>query len=377
MSKLRLAIGNADGGQSMFRFHEIEADDGRVGQDITFTDVDIRPLGYAALANAKLHKNLTLDLEFHNAKAVADSNLDGSQSYTVKATLESRFTSRTVALVDGGWLPPAFAAIVPNATILADRNVVSQIISRFENGRAVGKEPDFLDLFVDKAVRINPLLFAMEGNAKKIPSAELVRMQLEEAVAKLRAALPSANLVVGPDSLRGALGIIEESRLGIERKQRFLLRVAPSLAAPVRNDKMRRQWNEVLAAADDCLVPRSSLVVLAALSSVFVQKGRSPAKGLLKLRQNYTEEHAYNALVDLRSLELLIYMLAFFPEHRTAFLTADKDLALFWTGIKASNFERIGAAVSVNFSPVEELLGNSLSQTGCSLQTMLSAESTV
>jgi hypothetical protein len=359
MSKVRLEIGSGASDQPIFCLRENGSDDGGPGRDITFTGADIRPLGYAELAGAKLHQNLTMELEWRNVKLVAASDLEASRSYTVRATLESSLTLQTVALVSGGWLPPAFASAIPSATILADRNVVSQIVSRFENGTATRAESDFLDLLAGRSVRINPLLFAMEGNAKKIPTPELMKSQLEEAMKKLRAALPAAHLVVGPDSLRGALGIIEESRQGFERKQKFLLRIVPRLAAPVSQRKMRARWDEVLAAADDCSVPRGSLVLLAALSSILVQKGRSPARGLLKLRADYHEELAYNALVDLRSLELLIYMLALFPEHGTTLLTADKDLALFWTGIRASNFEWDGAAATVNFSPVQELLGNS------------------
>jgi hypothetical protein len=124
---------------------------------------------------------------------------------------------------------------------------------------------------------------------------------------------------------------------------------------------MRRRWSEVLAVADECAVSRSSLVVLAALSSVVVPNGESPAKGLLKFKANYQAEDSYNALVDLRSLELLIHIFALFPNHPSLSCTADKNLALFWTGIGASNFERTASGVSAEFSPVDELLGGSTS----------------
>jgi hypothetical protein len=207
-------------------------------------------------------------------------------------------------------------------------------------------------------VRINPMLFAMEGNSKSVPPPELVREQLEEAVTKLQAALPSATVIGGPGALKGVLGIIEETRAGIARKQQFLLCVAPSLAAPVGRKDVQRRIDEVLAAADECGVSSRTLVVLAALSSVLVPMGRSPAKKLLKLKAEYCPEDGYNALVDLRSLELLIHFFAFFPNQPTMLCTGDKKLALFWTGLGASNFKCAGAGISFDLSLAKELFGD-------------------
>lgn len=348
------------GGRSLLRVSEVGAD-GVPGRSITFAWENVRPLGYIELAEAKLHKKLTIPLELRGSRIIETSvdDLDATKSYTARTTLESTFTSRAIGLVKGGWLPSALAASLPGTIMLVDRNVVSEIIRRFDGGKKVGVEPDFLDLFADTPVRINPLLFAMEGNARGIPAPDLVREQLEEAVTKLRTALPSARLIVGPASLVGALGLIEESRRGLEQRQRFLLRAAPMLAAPVGSKDMRARWSEVIAAADDCGVSRGSLVVLAALSSVVIPNGRSPAKKLLKLKHGYSEADAYNALADLRAIELLVHLFALFPNMPTLLCTADRALALFWTGIGASNFARSGTGVSFDLSPVEQLLPKS------------------
>jgi hypothetical protein len=345
--------------RSTFRLLGSDSVDGRPSDVITFTGEDIRPLGYSELIAAKLHEKLTIPVEVQNSNLL-DTNITGlanDRTYTINFTLESRFTSRAIGLVKGGWLPSAFAASYLDTIILLDRNVVTEIVGRFDSGKAVGAESDFLDLFANRPVRINPILYAMEGNGRSIPTPQLVRALLEEAIAKVEAALPSAKLVASPASLQGALGLIEESRAGIARKQQFLMRVAPNIAAPIGAKKMRRRWDEVLATADDCAVSRRSLVVLAALSSIVVPNGKSPAKGLLKFKPDYRWEDAYNALVDLRSLEFLIYMFALFPSQPSLLCTADKDLALFWAGIRASNFERRGAGIGVEFSLVDELLG--------------------
>ncbi|OSI68569.1 hypothetical protein BSZ22_20590 [Bradyrhizobium canariense] len=248
------------------------------------------------------------------------------------------------------------AADVPDVVILLDRNVVSEIVERFEDGKRIGSRSEFLDLLADKSVRLNPVLFAMEGNVRAMPTRELVRQQLDEVAAKLRKALPQAQLVLGSDSLRGALGLIDESRQGFERKQAFLMRIAPALAAPVGRKNVPARSAEIMAAANACGVARSSLVVLAALSSAVVPNGQSPAKRVLKFKAGYAEEDAYNALVDLRALEMLIYLFSWFPSVPTTFFTADRNLALLWSGLRASDFEARGRGVRCSLSPVEQLL---------------------
>jgi hypothetical protein len=230
---------SADTGELIVRVEEPPQDDGRPGQSITFAGASLRSLGYAELLQANPEKKLSIPLDWDDARLV-DTNmkgLDKSISYSAKATLESEFTSRAIGLVRGGWLPPTLAAS-NKTTMLIDRNIVSQIRGRFDNGKARSTEPDFLDFFADRPVRINPVLAAMEGNERTIPTPEQVREQLDEIVTQLGAALPSAKLVVGSDILRGALGLMEDSRAGLERKQQFLMGVAPCLAAPVSKKNM-------------------------------------------------------------------------------------------------------------------------------------------
>lgn len=261
----------------------------------------------------------------------------------------------SACLQRGGWLPSGLAAADAGVTILPDRNVISQIKGRFEEGSVVGPGQDFLDLLAEQEVRLNPLLYAIEGNERNIPDRSIVEAQLAEVMVFLRKALPKAVLVVGSESLRGALGLIDDTRVGFERKRKFLLDLAPLLAAPTSRRRFHQRWTDVLDAADRYGVARNSLIVLAALSSVAVPNSGSPAKRMLKLREGYSEQDAYNALADIRSLEILIHLLALFPKERPAIFTADRALALFWTGIRAHNFRSEMRSVSFDLAPVEKL----------------------
>ncbi|MDF1836011.1 MAG: hypothetical protein P1U62_14200, partial [Alteraurantiacibacter sp. bin_em_oilr2.035] len=344
-------------GSKMFVFKETEHPDGGAPRTFAFTDVDILPRGYDELAKAKLHAAVTIPLEMFNGRIV-DTDVEGvdlSKYAHITATLESPFTAKAIGLVRGGWLPSALAATREHAVVLPDRNIVSEIAGRFENGRKTGREPDFLDLFASEPVRINPLLFAMEGNSRTLPDPASAQAQLEEAVAKIGSALPKAELMIGPMSLTGLLGLIEDTGPGLARKQVFLRGMAPTLAAPVARAQIDRRWSEVLAAADANAVPRSSLVVLAVLSTL-VNPGKCAAKKLLKFHAGYGDTDAYNALCDLRSLDILLHCLAFYPDHDTQLCTADRNLALFWTGLQATNIARDGQGIRYTMTPHEALL---------------------
>ncbi|HEX3860366.1 MAG TPA: hypothetical protein VHY35_01585 [Stellaceae bacterium] len=340
-----------------FRYCKIPDEDDRSGSVIDFTCSTIRPLDYEALSQAALHKPITIPIEWEGAKILASTEaINSEELYNIKASpLQTRFTASAIGLVRGGWLPSWLGALHRRTVIVLDRNIVSKICGRFRRGEAVQQEEDFLDLFAGQAVRINPMLFAMEGNARGLPTPTLAYAQLLEAAKKLKAALPAAEIMASAESLRGMLGLIDDYRAGFARKSRFLMQIAPSLAAPVSRKLMQARWAEVLAAASECGVPLGSFVVLASLSTIAVPNGQSPAKTLLNLKPSYSAGNAYNALADLLALEMLVHVFALFPQAPIQLCTADKDLALFWTGMRASNFKIIGGSASCTLAPVEQL----------------------
>jgi len=345
-------------GDWVMKFAELEGQNGQPARSISFVGIEFLPLGYQQLAEARLHVPVTVPLDWHNAK-VLETDIPGVDIDKIAkghATLESIFSSMTVSLQRGGWLPSGLAVSRPGVTVLPDRNAVSQIKARYEGGTVTAGERDFLDMLADLDVRINPLLFAIEGNGRSIPAPALVAAQLEEAVALIGRALPKATLAIGDQSLPGALGLIEDTRLGLARKQAFLIDIAPNLVSPTSRALLDIRWQELLEAADRYQVPRNSLVMLAALSAVAVPNSGSPAKKLLKFRPDYSAGDAYNALADLRSLEILINIFALFPKERVALFTADRALALFWTGIQAHDFRRAGDSAHFELAPVEALL---------------------
>lgn len=345
---------------NVLKFIEINDETGAPsGRSMSLVGIQFKALDYATLINQS-HDKVAIPLRWDNAQVIESTipNINIEQFIGGYAALETHYSSRTIGLVKGGWLP-AGLALEDEMILIPDRCTISELISRYKNGNIKhGKKEDFSDLFLNRTIRINPLLFALEGNAKKNPPPDLVKQQYHEACEKIQSALPHAKIFPsGEGGVLGTIGIINDTQSGLHNKQDFLLKIASKLHGNVAKRNRSALWNEVLSTADDCKVPRRSLVVLAALSAISVPNGKSPAKRLLKVTDpNYSAELAYNALSDLRSLELLMHMMALFPKEKILMCTGDKDLALFWTGIRASDFIWSDEKLQFKFSPVSELL---------------------
>lgn len=346
----------------VLKYVEVSEETGQpTGRSASFLGVEFQALQYSDLIHQKLEK-VAIPLRWNDVRVLESTipEITIEKFASGNAVLESTYSSRTIGLVKGGWLPSGLA-LQEGMVVMPDRCTITELIGRFLDGKKTeSANDDFLDFFADQHIRINPLLFALEGNLRKNPPPDVVEQQFEWACAKIKAALPKVELVpAGKESLRGIVGIINDTQAGMARKQDFLMHLAPKLHGNVGARGLPAVWDDVLAVADECGVPRRSMVVLAALSAAAVPNGKSPAKKLLKLTEpNYSTELAYNALADLRSLEILMYLFALFPSERLLLCTGDKDLALFWAGIRASGFAWHGGHFQCKFSPVEALLPN-------------------
>lgn len=343
--------------QGVWIFKEQDAEGFFTGRTAAFEGVELQPLKYADLVNMKLDGPVTIPLSWSGARILKSDipELSVAELANINTTLESPFTNRAIGLVRGGWLPSGLA-LRDNMVLMPDRCTISDLAERYRDGQKIRHGDDFLDLFQDKPLQINPGLYAMEGNKRQLPTAEQVADQWAEACRKVRTALPESQLT--PDSaIQGLVGLLGEMREGMARKVQFLCQVAPMLQSPVSRHRRQLVWCQVLEVAQRCDLPRHTLVVLAALSIVCVSNGAGPAKRLIKPSAKYSAEDAHNALADLRALELLCHFYALFPQENIMLCTGDKNLALFWAGMRASDFAYgSNGALSYKLSPLDALL---------------------
>ncbi|MCZ2498916.1 hypothetical protein GN316_19305 [Xylophilus sp. Kf1] len=355
-------------GDRVLAYEEMDNSGSPTGRRAAFAGVEFTPLRYADLVDKKLSDKVVIPLNWKHAKVIESNipEIELDKFASGNATIESTYTSKSIGLVKGGWLPSGLA-VRQDMIVLPDRCTITELKGRFCDGvKKNSDDKDFLDFFEGEGIRINPLLYALEGNLRRNPTPHEIKQQLEEVSAALRIALPKAELVPGDGGLQGVVGIVQDTLASTEQKQTFLMRMAPKLQPPTSASKKAQLWDEALAVAQECGIQKKSLVVLAVLSSISVPMGNSPAKRLLKPSLNYSAEDAYNALADLRSLEMLLCLFGLFPYQRIMLCTGDKNLALFWAGIRASNFAWAGKAATFTLSPVEAFLPNVSTERGAS-----------
>src|SRR3546814_12291350 len=95
--------------------------------------------------------------------------------------------------------------------------------------------------------------------------------------------------MVCAQSGQGIAGLIEDSRVSLERELRFLLKVAPTLESPIGRRRQYRMWDEVAKVAAECRVAPKALTLLAVLSSVVTVNRR--ANGTPSRRAKGTRLH--------------------------------------------------------------------------------------
>lgn len=119
---------------------------GEEGREVQLADLTFEPLDYEVLANAKLDQPMVIPLAGRGTIIGGDVGpTEIGQIGSFRAELQSRFASKSIGLVKGGWLPSAIA-LEDNSIVLPDRCVVAELDRRLRGGVAKnGTRGDFID----------------------------------------------------------------------------------------------------------------------------------------------------------------------------------------------------------------------------------------
>lgn len=317
---------------------------------LSLTEGEVVPLGFDELAGlvGTLNQPISFPLRLTNVRIGINEfdDIDPSTVGSISATLNSTHGSNVIGLLKGGWLPSGLA--FGDALILPDRCTVGAIRSRFVGGAVKsGKPDDFMDFAVGHSLKINPLLYAIEGSTgRAVPCESELSELFDRASQKIKEALPKA--IIFPDktaAMQGAIGLLRDAAHDFARKQHFLVEAAPLVAPSIGRATRVVVWRELFALAQHHGVKRASILMLTLLSATAAKQNMNPAKALLKPKKNYTDKDAYNALSDLRALDLLIAAAADFPNLRVVLLTLDRALSLLWTGLQTHSYRRDGMSI--------------------------------
>jgi len=251
--------------------------------------------------------------------------------------VDSNLKNTCFALVKGGWLPLIYT--FSNSNIIADRNIISEIRARFSKGEitpANRTHDDFIDFMGDKncSCTIHTISYALESNQRKLPSADIIKEQHCAALKTISDALPHIKTWPKSDSdLNYLTELMETLRNYFTEGVRLLIKIAPTLvSSPSRRMRIDR-WKQISELAKSDNLSTHHIAFLACLSASTADQSFNPAKNLIKPKENYTEEDAYNSMYDIFLIMLSNILQTQAPEQKVALVTRDKNLALFWMGL--------------------------------------------
>ena len=250
--------------------------------------------------------------------------------------IEFHKSASAFALVPGGWLPPPF---VTRAMFQIDSNVLITL-ERIQEGTQAphfsGREW-WLRFLAGESTVFNPLPYAMEGIGRQTPTLGEFQRLYKEGASRLAASFPKCTVVAHNDpSLAGAYQLLEDLAPRAQHEIAFLKEVGPLVRTTLRKGEQMKLAERICAIADRTGAMRSSLACVCALACVFTSKSGTPpniGRRILKPSLTYTEQDAYNALSDLRHVELATAGIVAFGEHTFVMLTHDYWLALLWSAL--------------------------------------------
>lgn len=259
---------------------------------------------------------------------------------------------------EGGWLPLQFPGV---DIILVDRNVTSAIsaLNEYPGRTDMAPQKWWLEQLNRSSCLINPILGAFEGRLKRTPSYEEFRGELAAVTDILRKGLPQARLIEhAPGSHPQLYENVLDGCAMQQNQVNFLREACPLVAHRVAKAKSAMIETQLIDIAASTGVALRSFVFFSVLSVLYEPlSGEQPmiGRGVLKPNPDYSNEMAYNALSDLRSLEYLAAITGL-PGPSAGICTRDRFLAALWANMGVHNARWTGRVVSWDMRPTEQLL---------------------
>lgn len=317
----------------------------------------IRPFGPFEILDLEANESASLNLEMQGNGASVNGKPESGRT-TVKTKVHFDKPTTIFALVPNGWVPMPFA--MP-ARFLVDRNVIIALRKIREGKVAANAESLtwWTGFFAQGSALFNPLPFAFEAGFRRKPTMEEFVAAYEEGAAELLQSLPKCHFIqLSSENYLAAYAQLEAFNNRAEHEIAFLQEVCPKL---VNRPSRRNEWRfagEIFGAADKHQINRASIICLAALSCLFEHDhGEPPAIGrrILKPKMIYSEQMAFNALSDLRHIELAAAGQALFKQEAFSLCTCDRGLALLWSALSLNGEFKAENSLEFTFNLTTDL----------------------
>jgi hypothetical protein len=327
------------------------------GQSVVFVPRHVKPLGLGMLRSLLLDNKAAVGLEMEAENPL----VNGAQQTgiaKVKAKIVFNEPPTIYALLHGGWLPLPFA--MPQR-FLVDRNVVISL-SKIRRGdiATTGEVLQWwLRFFAQGTALFNPLPYAFEAGFRRKPTMTEFVAAYKEGAEEIHQAVPSCGIVrFSKMHYRDVYALLEAFDRRSNGESKFLQEVCSLVLDRVPRKKEREIAIAILSTADRYGLSRASLVVLAVLSCLYEDvhgNFQSIGRLLIKPKKIYTEADAFNALSDLRHVELAAAGQVYFQREAFALCTCDRAIALLWCALSLRGESPAGVGVEFTFDLTKNL----------------------
>ena len=328
------------------------------GEVIDFVPDQVFPLAVSDLRIVEIPPLHRAKLHF-STKQMSVDGVEESPKERLSIGIEFHESPLPYALVPGGWLPVPF--VVPQK-FLVDRNVVATFkkIRNKGSGEDSSAFGSWTAFWNEGTPQFNPLPFAYEAGLRRAPSYAEFVSAFDEGANELRLALPNVDIVrFDKHAYEVSYEQLQQLRTRNLREESFLLEVIPMVLNRLSGSNQHTVVNDILTVADKKKLQRQSFVVLAALSCVFEDASGSVfqiGRGVLKPKARYADAAAYNAISDLRNIELAAVTQAIFPNEPFALCTNDRAVAYLWSALAPRAALREDRSIGLTFDISTELL---------------------
>lgn len=302
------------------------------GQSLYCVPTKIRPFGINEIIGSINGSGQHYDLSFETSNPTINGKVEeGTKNYSVPIVFIEEPAPYT--LVPGGWLPMPFA--MPNK-FLVDRNVVTHLKAiRNETTRPdIAAIAWWTQFFKDGTAIFNALPYAWESNTRQSPTFDEFVSQAKEGTTVLKNALPHCQVFeYSNEKLDSIYKLLTRFQSRSKDETTFLINVCSLLADKIAVGNEFPILEKIVLAAKSTNVHPISLPFLAALSCLYEDNtGESFSIGrkLLKPKKCYTKQTAYNAISDVRHMEIAAVGQGYIESNAFHLVTCDKALAAFW-----------------------------------------------
>jgi hypothetical protein len=326
------------------------------GRNVEIAPTHVRPLGVAAIRAFEVDESAPVEMELFSDGALVEG-VERSDRVRMKAKVVFNKQTTIFALIRGGWVPMPF--VIP-PRFLVDRNVVISL-RHIREGKTVANAESFQwwTLFFEHAGALfNPLPYAYEAGFRRKPTMAEFAAAYDEGATELAGAFPACEVVKFTDvNYRAAYCQLEAFDQRATREVAFLQSACPLVTHRVSR---RNEWaiaDEIACIADLQQVNRASLPCLAIMSCLFeATDGKTPAIGrrVIKPKLSYSDDDAFNALSDLRHMEIAAAGQAYFNEGAFSLCTCDRPLALLWSALALRGEGTTNSSMDIAFDLTEE-----------------------